>query len=418
MPALGKTVQIRGLDREIRPAELFSRIADRPGAVFLDSALGEDGFSIIAADPEELVNDFSTIRTWLRKRSLESAPDVGFPLGAAIGQIDYEGRLAFGLYPKILVHRRSSGEWFDVGGLAEQIDWDCEPGPAAAEFPEIEFKADWSESRFRAAVARAKNYIAAGDIYQVNLSHRFESAWPRGASGWPFYLALRECSPAPHAAFLNFEDRQILSSSPEEFLKMSGRGIRTRPIKGTRPRLPDPEQDKFSRYELITSPKEQAELIMITDLLRNDLGQVCEFGSVQAVKLLEPEAYEHVHHLVSTVSGQLRAEVDHIDALRACFPGGSITGAPKKRAMEIIAELEVGERGAYTGAIGYFGLNDESQFNIAIRTAIVEGDRLHFHVGAGIVADSDPADEFQETLHKAAGMFEAAKPENLAKFAG
>ncbi|MFT5465729.1 MAG: para-aminobenzoate synthetase component 1 [Verrucomicrobiales bacterium] len=409
MPSLRqKTIRPRRLDYDADPVRIFVQIADQPGAVFLDSALGEDGFSILAFDPECVVDDFDQIRTWLRKNRPESAPDIGFPLGAAIGQVDYEGKLAFGLYPGLLVHRRASGEWFDVGGVADQLDWDFEPAkPAAA--GAIEFQADRTEAEFIAAVQRAKDWIAAGDIYQVNLSHRFKSAWPRGASAWPFYLALRECSPAPHAGFFNFGDRQILSSSPEEFLKMSGQGIRTRPIKGTRPRLRDPELDEFSRYELITSPKEQAELIMITDLLRNDLGQVCEFGSVQAIKLLEPEAYEHVHHLVSTVIGQLRPEIDHVGAFQACFPGGSITGAPKKRAMEIIAELERSPRGVYTGAIGYFGLNDESQFNIAIRTAVVEESELHFHVGAGIVADSDPEFEYQETLHKAAGMFQAAE---------
>jgi anthranilate/para-aminobenzoate synthase component I len=190
---------------------------------------------------------------------------------------------------------------------------------------------------------------------------------------------------------------------------MSGRLARTRPIKGTRPRRADATADEKSAFDLITSPKEVAELLMITDLERNDLGQVCEFGSVRATELLKLERYEQVFHLVSTVEGQLRPEVDHLAALRACFPGGSITGAPKRRARQIITELERDPRGLYTGAIGWFGFNGESQFNIAIRTVVIEGDRAHFHVGAGIVADSSPEREWQETLDKAAGILLAAE---------
>ena len=256
-------------------------------------------------------------------------------------------------------------------------------------------------------VRRAQEYIAAGDIYQVNLAHRFTAPW-RG-DAFSFYEALRHYSPAPHAAYLALGGRALLSSSPEHFLKMSGRAIRTRPIKGTRPRCATPDADTLSAYELCTSPKEAAELVMITDLERNDLGRVCEFGSVAVRELLKLESFEQVFHLVSTVEGQLRAEVDHVAALRACFPGGSITGAPKKRAREIIAELEPAPRGLYTGALGWFGFNGESQFNIAIRTVVVESDRAHFHVGAGIVADSVPEQEWQETLDKAAGILLAAE---------
>lgn len=189
---------------------------------------------------------------------------------------------------------------------------------------------------------------------------------------------------------------------------MSGSRIRTRPIKGTRPRLADEVADERSAYDLITSPKEVAELIMITDLERNDLGRICEFGSVRAAELLKLERHEQVFHLVSTVDGQMRPDVDHVTALRACFPGGSITGAPKKRACEVIAELEPVPRGVYTGAIGYFGYNGESQFSIAIRTLVLEHGLAHFHVGAGIVADSAPEAEYRETLDKAAGILLAA----------
>ena len=190
---------------------------------------------------------------------------------------------------------------------------------------------------------------------------------------------------------------------------MSGRSIRTRPIKGTRPRRSDPMADEKSAFDLITSPKEVSELIMITDLQRNDLGQVCEYGTVAVPELLKLERHEQVFHLVSTVEGRLRADIDHAAAVRACFPGGSITGAPKKRAMEIIAELEARPRGLYTGSIGWIGFNEESAFSITIRTVIIEGAEASFHVGAGIVADSVPEAEWQETLDKAAGILLAAE---------
>jgi anthranilate/para-aminobenzoate synthase component I len=206
------------------------------------------------------------------------------------------------------------------------------------------------------------------------------------------------------AAYLHTPSMEILSSSPETFLRMHGRSIETRPIKGTRPRFADPELDSRSAFELQTCEKEIAELVMITDLERNDLGRVCEFGSVKVTEMLKHERLEQVHHLVSTVTGQLREDADHLDALQACFPGGSITGAPKKRAREIIAELETPPRGLYTGVVGYLGFNGESQFNIAIRTLVREGRNLSYGVGAGIVADSIPEMEYEETLHKAEGL--------------
>lgn len=259
--------------------------------------------------------------------------------------------------------------------------------------------------QFEAMVRRAKEFIAAGDIYQVNLSQRF-SAW-YGGDPWGFYSRLRQASPAPFGAFLALGGMTILSASPESFLSMSGRSIETRPIKGTRPRMAEPAADEKSALDLITSPKEIAELVMITDLERNDLGQVCEYGSVVVPELVRLERYAQVFHLVSTVRGTLREGVSHAEAFRACFPGGSITGAPKKRAREVIAELEPVPRGIYTGAIGWFGFNGESRWSIAIRTAVHAGSELAFHVGAGIVADSDPGAEYEETLHKAEGFFAA-----------
>ncbi len=399
-------------DRE--PAGVFANVADRPGAIFLDSsAFGPAGdeLSMLAWEPEEVLAgnlaDLSALRRWLRQNAISSAPDLGFPLGGAFGYVSYEGDFEFGLYRRLLVYRHRTGEWFDVGGIANS---EAGRQNSAIRPPRsaLRFEPQMSHAAYCQRVCRVQDYIAAGDIYQANLSRRFTTPWPAGTSAYPFYQALREASPAPFSAYLNLCNRQVLSSSPEQFLKLSGRGIQTRPIKGTRPRFRDPERDERSRYDLITSEKERAELIMITDLERNDLGQVCEFGSVQVSRLLEPESYEHVFHLVSTVRGILRPDVDHLDAFVACFPGGSITGAPKKRAREIIAELEPAPRGVYTGAIGYLGLNGESQFNIAIRTAVVEGAALNFHVGAGIVADSEPELEFEETRHKAEGFFQAA----------
>ena len=210
--------------------------------------------------------------------------------------------------------------------------------------------------------------------------------------------------PGPDGGWLELDGKEVLSSSPETFLRISGRGIETRPIKGTRPRSADAAEDRRLAVELQTSPKEIAELVMITDLLRNDLGRVCDFGSVEVREMLRLETLAQVHHLVSVVGGRLRREMGQVEALAACFPGGSITGAPKKRAMEIIDELEAGPRGIYCGAIGYFGYGGESQFNIAIRTMVRDGGLLSFHTGAGIVADSDPEREYEETLHKAEGI--------------
>ena len=262
-----------------------------------------------------------------------------------------------------------------------------------------------SRAEFIALVERAQRYICAGDIYQVNLAQRL--AGPLTLTGWELFQRLAAVSPAPFAAFFDCGEFQIASSSPELFLRLSGRHITTRPIKGTRPRAADPTRDAQLTYELQTSPKEMAELVMITDLLRNDLGRVCEYGSVQVPELVRLERYPQVQHLVSTVEGRLRAEVTHFAAFAACFPGGSITGAPKFRAMEIIDELEPVTRGPYTGALGYLGFNRESQVSIAIRTAIRTEQYTYFHVGAGIVADSVPAAEYEETLAKARGFFEA-----------
>ena len=392
------------------PPEAAAALRHLPGLVFFDTAghlpasYGAP-VSIIAARPRRVLEgslhspeDRSRLAAALAQGAAGAAPDRGFPLGGLCGWTGYEGDFVFGDYPEMLVHDHRSGQWQEVGNLAREITIGT-TGPAGVG----EFRPLMARDTFLAGVRRVHEWIAAGDIYQVNLAQAFEAP-VHGGDLFALYETLRECSPAPLAAYLSLAGREILSSSPETFLRMSGRGIETRPIKGTRPRFADPDEDRRSAYELQTSPKEIAELVMITDLLRNDLGQVSEFGSVQVAEMLQLETLEQVHHLVSTVTGRLREGVSHVDALAACFPGGSITGAPKKRAMEIIREREEIPRGIYCGAIGYLGYHGESQFSIAIRTLVREESRLRYHVGAGIVADSDPEKEYEETLHKAAGI--------------
>jgi len=247
------------------------------------------------------------------------------------------------------------------------------------------------------------DYIAAGDIFQANLTHRFS------ARGEPepldLYLRLRARSPAPFSAYLKWDDLAIVSASPEWFYEVRGDRITTRPIKGTRPRGTSAEDDQRLAQELASSSKDRAELTMIVDLERNDLGRVCRFGSVRVREALTVESFAQVHHLVATVEGDSRGEARPIDVVKALFPGGSITGAPKIRAMQIIDELEPTRRSLYTGAIGYFGTGTTA-FNIAIRTLLVEGDRVTYQVGGGIVADSDPESEYRETLDKGRALRE------------
>jgi para-aminobenzoate synthetase component 1 len=258
--------------------------------------------------------------------------------------------------------------------------------------------ANFAPEAYLDGVQRALEYIAAGDVFQINLSQRF--AAEGSIEPLDLFLRLGSISPAPYSAFLRWHDLAVVSTSPECFFETSGGRIVTRPIKGTRPRSRDPVEDSRLADELASSPKDRAELTMIIDLERNDLGRVCQYGSVRVLESLSVESFAQVHHLVATVEGQLRDDVGPVDVVRAVFPGGSITGAPKIRAMEIIDELEPTRRGVYTGAIGYLSQGGSTGFNIAIRTAIVEGNRVSYQVGGGIVADSDPAAEYEETLHK------------------
>ncbi len=263
----------------------------------------------------------------------------------------------------------------------------------------------FTRATYCAAVERAREYIAAGDIFEVNLSQRLEA--PLSAPPWHLYRILRAVNPAPFAAYLSFPEAAVVCASPERFLRLHDGLVETRPIKGTRPRGRTPEEDRRLREELWHSEKDRAELTMITDLERNDLGRVCQVGSVHVPELFCLEEYATVFHLVSTVRGRLAPDKDVVDLLRATFPGGSITGAPKIRAMEIIEELEPVRRGIYTGSIGWIGFDGDCDLNIVIRTIIVKEGTAYFQVGGAVTADSVPEQEYLETLDKARALVTA-----------
>jgi len=251
---------------------------------------------------------------------------------------------------------------------------------------------------------KIKEYILSGDVYQVNFTQRFKVQIKKGV-GWELYKNLMRINPAPFACYLNYPDVCVASSSPERFLRLTGRSVETRPIKGTIRRGETPEEDKQFRQDLLSSVKDRAELAMIVDLMRNDIGRVCEIQSVSVNKFPEIESYASVHHLVATITGDLARGMDAVDLLKATFPGGSITGAPKIRAMEIIDELEPVERGIYTGSIGYIGFNGNMDTNIVIRTFVIKGDTAYIQAGGGIVVESEDESEYYESLLKAEKLF-------------
>lgn len=258
---------------------------------------------------------------------------------------------------------------------------------------------------FMDAVERAKEYIRAGDVIQVVLSQRFEVE--TRAAPLDVYRALRSVNPSPYMFCLEFGDRSVVGSSPEIHVRCEDQRVEVRPIAGTRPRSNDPDQDTALEKELLADPKERAEHIMLVDLGRNDVGRVCDYGSVQVPELMVIERYSHVMHIVSDVVGKLRSDRDAYDVMRATFPAGTVSGAPKVRAMEIIAELETARRGAYAGAVAYIGFTGNLDSCITIRTVLMEKGRAYVQAGAGIVADSDPAREHEETQNKARGMINA-----------
>ncbi len=320
--------------------------------------------------------------------------------------------MVFAFPRRVVAHDRKVGKFWEVEVLWEDPQGrllnsrnelalleDQNPG----EFQVGSLRSNFSRYGYLQAVSCIREYIKSGDVYQVNLSQRF--SFPLEGDPYILFRRLFALNPAPFYAYLNCRDFVILSTSMERFLFRQGDFLETRPIKGTRPRGSTPEEDEAYRRELAESLKDDAELSMIVDLLRNDLGKVCRARTVRVKEHKRLEAYQNVYHLVSIVTGELRNDVSHVDILRGTFPGGSITGCPKIRAMEIIDELEPTVRHVYTGAIGYLGLHRNMDLNVAIRTAIVANGWGHFSVGGGVVYDSDEAEEYEETLHKGRTLF-------------
>lgn len=260
-----------------------------------------------------------------------------------------------------------------------------------------------SYTYYISAIEKIRDYIREGDVYQINFSHRFKI---KGVfEPYNLFLKLQRVNPAPYSAYFNFDDFILVSNSPELFLKKQGRTVITKPMKGTRKREKDSILDKKIREELLESEKDRAELIMIVDLERNDLGKICEYGTVKVKKLINLEKYKTVYQTTSTIEGKLKEKIELKDIINAIFPGGSITGAPKKRAMEIIEELEPTKRNFYTGTLGYFGFNQNLQLNILIRTLLIKKNKIYYPVGGGIVWDSVPEKEYEETIIKAKNLF-------------
>ena len=431
-------------------AVLFEAIADCPGSVFLDSGrhhLKQSRFDILAAEPyatlvtrgaltEVRADGISLARDDpfdLLRNALTANPDAaltGLPFcGGAIGYFGYDlGRrlerlpampkdaegmpeMAVGLYDWAVVvdhlERRALllGQGRDPATARkwpELVERFSSPAGERARAPfrvVTPLVSNLSPAAYAAAFRRVQAYIADGDCYQVNLAQRF-SAQAAG-DPWLAYQALRIINPAPFSAYLNTPHGQILSASPERFIKVEHGRVETKPIKGTRPRSGHPRRDAELAEELRASAKDRAENVMIVDLLRNDLSKNCVPGSVEVPGLFAVESFASVHHLVSTVTGQLAPGSDALALLRGCFPGGSVTGAPKHRAMQIIDELEPHRRGVYCGAIGYIGFDGNMDSNIAIRTLIYSRGEARFWAGGGIVADSVLEDEYQETFDKA-----------------
>jgi aminodeoxychorismate synthase component I len=323
-----------------------------------------------------------------------------------VGFLGYDLRDAVEALPRSIPEDFEQPDLFVAAFERRQVFADAPP-PGPGDAPPAEaIRAHCSRATYEGLVARVVEHIRAGDVFQVNLTQPFSGRY----GGDPRALFQRLCavSPAPFAGYIETgAGLAVLSASPEEFLHLDGRQVRTRPIKGTRPRGADPQQDAGLLAELLASEKDLAELAMIVDLLRNDLGKVAEFGSVQVGPFPEQRSFAQVHHLFATVTARLREGVGTGELLRATFPGGSITGAPKLRCMEILEELELTRRGVYTGAIGWFGPGPRLNLNVAIRTLVVAGGRVRFNAGGGVTADSVPALEYEETLHKAAGMLRA-----------
>ncbi|WP_425063600.1 aminodeoxychorismate synthase component I [Pyruvatibacter mobilis] len=439
------------LGQDIRPVDVFAPVASEVFAQLLDWQAG-CGTAYLLLDPDETLtitpgdldparagSSFARLQhaldAWATRHGGYQTADTALPFtGGAAGMFAYElaydlerlpGRgdlpahtpvLTVGFYDAVAAFPQGADHAVIVSPwdtdktrakrtrlrtLIETARPATAPSTIACPAP----SATVSPDDYRAAVARVIELIHAGDIFQANLTQRFDTTLPRGLTAFDIYQRLADRTPAPFAAFLTLPDRQLVSSSPERFLSVSADGhIRTEPIKGTRPRGATPDEDMRLARELSDSPKDRAENVMIVDLLRNDISRVAQDHSVKVEALCELHSFQNVHHLVSTVTGTLARDRSAIECLAACFPGGSITGAPKVRAMEIIRELEPHPRGAYCGALGFIGLSGAMDMSIPIRTLTVSGETITYHAGGGIVADSDPQAEYDETLTKASAM--------------
>ena len=423
-------------------ARYYAALADLPWAVWLDSG-GMARFDILTAAPQRTLtlnedaergDPFELLR---RELGEQTAPVAEVPFaGGALGYWGYDlarrlwalpdiaqdaehlPDMAFGIYDWALVldHQRRTARLVSHQRFAETAMLlpdilarlqNQPPLPPETFKVHGRVRSNFTRESYASAFGAVQKYLQAGDCYQINLAQRFSVKVEGDALG--AYLGLRSLSPAPLAAFLNFPQVQILCSSPERFVSVKNGKVETKPIKGTRPRSSDAQKDRQLADELRNDPKDRAENLMIVDLLRSDLGKSCAPGSVHVPELFGVESYSNVHHLVSTVTGSLAAGHDALDVLRDCFPGGSVTGAPKLRAMQIIEQLEPDRRGVYCGAIGYVGFDGNMDTNIAIRTLVYSGSEIRCWAGGGIVADSVEKAEYQETLDKASAMLKLLK---------
>lgn len=373
----------------------------------------EDPLALLAHTQQELLGELDLCAT--RLPFIGGALGLfGYDLGRRFERLPVQAAadiavpdMAVGIYDWALLRNVASGDWQlvhwgDEAGLAKRLAWLEQQ--QAAPLPAFALQGSWQSNMSRAEYgekfARIQEYLAAGDCYQINLTQRFSASYQ--GDEWQAYCLLAAANKAPFSAFIRLPDSALLSLSPERFLLLDGRHIETKPIKGTRPRHPDPATDRQIALELAQADKDRSENLMIVDLLRNDIGRVSRPGSVSVPHLFSVESFPAVHHLVSTIHGELDARWQGVDLLRACFPGGSITGAPKIRAMEIIEELEPQRRNAYCGSIGYLSQHGRMDTSICIRTLIAEAGRLHCWAGGGIIADSDADSEYQETYDKVA----------------
>lgn len=443
---------IEKIRKKISPIEIFRLLEDRPYVFFLDSALTDakqGRFSFLGCDPflvfkskgEAITlersggknetftaNPFAVLKDIFKRYERKALPRVLPFTSGGVGYFSYDMKgfvenlrdsavddlgipdCIMGFYDTAIVYDNLKHKTYIAGGnrLAEFkniLSSGISRRDNLSDVPAARLRSNFSKPGYFKVIKKAKKYIKKGDIYQVNLSQRFEADIDIKPSR--LYSRLRTISPAPFAAYLGFGDVAILSSSPERFLFKKGRYIETRPIKGTRPRGVTKGGDQALSRELSSSAKDNAEHIMIVDLERNDLGRICDYGTVKLTRPAAIEKFSNVIHMVSTVSGRLKKDATPIDCLMASFPGGSITGAPKVRAMEIIEELEGVKRSVYTGAVGYISFDGNMDTSVVIRTLIAKGKRVYFSVGGGIVADSDPEAEYVETIDKAAGIMKA-----------